>query len=106
MSTMIIKTNHLIARNNAAVARAAAVALTSDGMAVMQVRRPGLLATAIILGTLVVLTVAKATMVLGMGDMAYTAALGVLQDGSEVDRAAAFLMGVDGATSAIFSALK
>lgn len=106
MSTMTIKTNRLIARNNVAVARAAGVALTADGMAMLRPRRPGLVAVSIVLGALLMLTLAKVAMILGMGDAAYQAGLAIMQDGSVVDRAAAWAMGVDGATSAIISILK
>jgi len=97
---MISQTARLITVNNATVAGAAGMTLISDGMAVARVRRPGQTTLAIALCALMVLSLAKAMMLLAMGEAFYSAGIAALQAGSVVDHAAASLMQLDAVTTA------
>ena len=101
MSTMIAQTNRLISGNNAAVARAAGMVMTVDGMVTARTQRPGLFALSIILGALALLTFAKATLLVFMGAEGYQSALNVMQGASLADQAAAWMLSVDVATAAL-----
>ncbi|WP_108483014.1 hypothetical protein [Oceaniglobus ichthyenteri] len=101
MSMTLTEMNRHIARNNCAVARAAGVAMTGGWMAVPAKRRPGLMAVSLILGAAVILTLAKAVLVVLIGADAYDGALLSLQGASFIDGAAAWMMQVDGITAAI-----
>ncbi len=106
MSAMIAQTGLLIFRNNVVVAATSGMKLSADGRIAAVPHRSAACTICIVTASIILLTVLKAMLVIGMGDIAYDVGLSALREGNWADRFVATLMTLDGTTNAIVQLLR
>lgn len=102
---MTAELNTLVLRNNRAAAQSAGVVLTGDGMVRLRTQRRAVTTLLIIVCALVLLSLAKAGLLLVLGTDGFDAAVTVLEGGAATDRLAAWAFRIDPLAQAVFQAL-